>query len=123
MSELPPGWISSPLEYLADQITKGTTPTTLGFDYKATGVNFVKIENINNNRIQTKTISQFISDEAHEALSRSSLEEYDVLFSIAGTIGKTALVTEGDLPANTNQAIAIIRVNRTVIDHCYLQYQ
>lgn len=123
MNELPEGWISSPLEYLAEQITKGTTPTTLGFDYKEAGVNFVKIENINNNKIQRNTISQFISNEAHETLSRSSLEEYDVLFSIAGTIGKTALVTQEDLPANTNQAIAIIRVNRTVIDHGYLQYQ
>jgi type I restriction enzyme S subunit len=33
----------------------------------------------------------------------------DVLFSIAGTIGRVAVVTDDILPANTNQAIAIIR--------------
>ena len=42
-------------------------------------------------------------------LKRSRLEEKDILFSIAGTLGRTAIVNKSILPANTNQALAIIR--------------
>ena len=34
-----------------------------------------------------------------------------MLFSIAGTLGRTAKVTEDILPANTNQALAILKIN------------
>src|SRR5690606_22660134 len=45
-------------------------------------------------------------------LKRSILKENDVLFAIAGaTIGKCTIVTKKALPANTNQALAIIRLN------------
>jgi len=40
------------------------------------------------------------------------IQEHDVLCSIAGTIGRIAIVTENVLPANTNQAIAILRINK-----------
>ncbi len=33
----------------------------------------------------------------------------DVLISIAGTIGRIAVMTKDFLPANTNQAVALIR--------------
>ena len=42
-------------------------------------------------------------------LKRSILKENDLLFSIAGTIGRVAKVTKNLLPANTNQALAILR--------------
>jgi type I restriction enzyme S subunit len=42
-------------------------------------------------------------------LRRSQLAAGDVLITIAGTIGRVAVVTEDLLPANTNQAVAIIR--------------
>ncbi|WP_417663142.1 restriction endonuclease subunit S [Pseudomonas sp.] len=123
MSELPEGWGKYALQEVSSLITKGTTPTTIGFSYEKTGVSFVKIENIANNRIQKNSINQFISEEAHAALLRSQLQENDVLFSIAGTIGKTALVQKEDLPANTNQAVAIIRVPSEITSYSFLQYQ
>lgn len=33
---------------IATVITKGTTPTSIGFDFAQTGINFIKIESINN---------------------------------------------------------------------------
>lgn len=42
-------------------------------------------------------------------LARSKLKTNDILFSIAGTLGRTAIVSSDILPANTNQALAIIR--------------
>lgn len=123
MSELPAGWVNSVLDDIALQITKGTTPTTIGFSYEAAGIPFVKIENIENKKINKDSITQFISQAAHTALLRSQLYEHDILFSIAGTIGKTALVTKADLPANTNQAVAIIRAPEGLISHSFLQHQ
>ena len=103
------GWLTQPLGILASQITKGTTPTTAGHSYKDSGIPFIKVENIDKHGINISSVSQFIDGRAHEDLKRSQFAVNDVLFSIAGTIGKTALVTEDLVPANTNQAVAIIR--------------
>jgi type I restriction enzyme S subunit len=56
-----------------------------------------------------------ISEECNAKLKRSILKENDILFSIAGTkMGITAKVTSDVLPANTNQALAIIRLKKEV---------
>ena len=55
---------------------------------------------------------RFIDDETHRMLSRSALRENDVLLSIAGALGRSALIAWGILPANVNQALAIIRPAR-----------
>jgi len=57
----------------------------------------------------------FIDNDSNERLSRSQLQIDDVLFSIAGAIGRTYLVREADLPANTNQALAIVRFNQSLL--------
>ena len=121
--ELPKGWEWGRLGILSHLITKGTTPTSVGHVFTNTGVNFLKIENLDRGRIEKTSISQFISDETNEALSRSQLEAGDIVFSIAGTIGKTAIIYEEDLPANTNQALAIIRGTGSVFDQNFLRMQ
>ncbi|KPZ54438.1 restriction endonuclease subunit S [Pseudoalteromonas sp. P1-25] len=121
--ELPKGWLAERLVNLSYLITKGTTPTSLGFEFKESGVNFIKIENVSRDRINLPSISQFISKETNEALKRSSLEAGDLLFSIAGTIGKTCIVVQDDLPANTNQALAIIRGTKLVFSAKFLLIQ
>jgi len=120
---IPKEWCRAKLGEIADQITKGTTPTTAGFQYLDSGVPFIKIENINQHGIDLSTLPQFISEEAHKALLRSQFQEGDVLFSIAGTIGKTALVTQEHIPANTNQAVAIIRGTARFLDTKFLRQQ
>jgi type I restriction enzyme, S subunit len=115
-------WNKKKLGEIAPFITKGTTPTTNGFSFQKTGIGFVKIENISNNEIQVNDIEFFISEEANKAQSRSILKTDDLLFSIAGTIGKIALVKESDLPLNTNQALAIIRGYTDEITPEFLSY-
>lgn len=53
-----------------------------------------------------------ISEETHKALGRSILKENDILFSIAGALWRVAIVPCNVLPANINQALAIIRVKK-----------
>jgi restriction endonuclease S subunit len=121
IENIPAHWSQTKLGEIAEQITKGTTPTTAGHQYLESGINFVKVENINQYGIDVSSINQFISEEANQALQRSQLLEGDILFSIAGTIGKTALVHKDCLPANTNQAVAIIRGTSRVFNAKYLR--
>lgn len=56
--------------------------------------------------------------EEHEGyLKRSQLKENDILFSIAGTLGRTTVVNKAILPANTNQALAILRMSEGDISY------
>ena len=121
--KLPKNWEIARLGDLSHIISKGTTPTSIGFKFEDSGVSFVKIENIENGRIDSGSISQFISEETNNALSRSQLKKGDILFSIAGTIGKTAIVFEEDLPCNTNQGLAFIRGTDSIYYPRYLQIQ
>lgn len=102
-------WKKTKLGELSERITKGSTPTTYGYKFLGEGIPFVKVENLANGMIARESITQYISEDAHEFQKRSQLHAGDVLFSIAGTIGRVALVTDKDVPANTNQAVAIIR--------------
>lgn len=107
------------LSEIADLITKGTTPTTLGYEFKDEGVNFLKIECFDENGVFLESKVTHISEECHKKLKRSQLKAGDVLFSIAGAIGRVAIVTEEMIPANTNQALAIIRISD---EQVYLPY-
>ena len=107
---------------IATVITKGTTPTSLGFSFVEDGINFVKIESINEDGTFIPEKFAHINSKCNEKLKRSQLQENDVLFSIAGAIGRTAIVTKDILPANTNQALAIIRIPNGVVDYKYLIY-
>ena len=107
------------LSEIVELITKGTTPTTLGYEFKDEGVNFLKIECFDENGGFIESKVAHISEECHQKLKRSQLKIGDILFSIAGAIGRVAIVTEEMLPANTNQALAIIRISD---EQVYLPY-
>ena len=98
------------LSELTETITKGTTPTTAGFSFEDDGINFFKIESItDDHRVNLQKVAH-VNEECHSTFKRSQLKEGDVLFSIAGAIGRTAIIHDKDLPGNTNQALAIIRL-------------
>ncbi|NOG32812.1 restriction endonuclease subunit S [Halomonas sp. TBZ9] len=120
--EIPEAWQIERLARLSYQITKGTTPTSIGLSFAEKGVNFVKVESLHDGRINHAHV-QFISEDTHQALQRSQLETGDILFSIAGTIGKTAIVQDKDTPANTNQALAIIKGTSQVFTERFLKLQ
>ena len=90
-------------------VTKGTTPTTLKRSFTSHGISFIKGESITSDGALIPGKLAYIDEETDALLKRSRLQEDDVLFSIAGVIGRTALISQSALPANTNQAIAILR--------------
>jgi type I restriction enzyme S subunit len=103
-------------------VTKGTTPTTIGARFQNDGVKFIKVESLDGSRNINHAKIAYIDEATHALLKRSRLDAGDLLFSIAGTIGRVAVVGTDDLPGNTNQALAIIRPDECKIDTGFLYY-
>lgn len=108
------------LSELCSVVTKGTTPTTLGKPFVDHGINFIKAESILDNHSLDKGKFAHIDVETHDMLKRSIIHTGDIVFTIAGTLGRFALIDSDILPANTNQAVAIIRANTSKIMPEYL---
>lgn len=109
-----------PLQELCKVVTKGTTPTTLGKSFTSTGINFIKAESILDNHSIDSSKCAFIDEETNALLKRSVIKANDIVFTIAGTLGRFAMVDNSVLPANTNQAVAIIRPDETKVTPAYL---
>lgn len=111
------------LKDITTKITKGTTPTSIGCKFEKSGINFIKSESLVDGKTIDKSKFAFISERTHERLKRSQIEENDILFSMAGMfLGKTGIATAEVVPANTNQAVAIIRVDDTKANYEYVYY-
>lgn len=102
-------WKLYELKSRAETITKGTTPEDKSWQGE---VNYIKTESINRDTGSLVRTSSTSLEEHLGYLKRSILKEGDVLFSIVGTLGVVGIVDKKDLPANTNQQIAIIRLKR-----------
>ena len=112
LNEIPEHWEVRRLKNVSKTISKGTTPSTIGSETTEEGtIRFLRAENLYENKI-TLTPTFYIDQETDQILFRSRLEANDVLLVIAGaTLGRTGIVTEEILPANTNQAVCFIRPN------------
>ena len=100
------------LRSLCDVLSKGTTPKdieTQNDEFYC--IRYLKSENIVSNQLNLNP-TFFITAETNNSLERSKLNSGDILFVIAGaSIGKVAITTTDFLPANTNQAVAFIRLS------------
>lgn len=100
------------LRSLCDVLSKGTTPKdieTQNDEFYC--IRYLKSENIVSNQLNLNP-TFFITAETNNSLERSKLNSGDILFVIAGaSIGKVAVTTADFLPANTNQAVAFIRLS------------
>lgn len=110
----------SPISEHCIVVTKGTTPTTLGKPFVNQGINFIKAESILDDHSFDRSKFAYIDDETNQMLRRSIIQRDDIVYTIAGTLGRFALVDEQVLPANTNQAVAIIRVDKKKLSPEYL---
>lgn len=113
-----PEWKEKSLNDLSILITKGTTPK----GYSESGnVNFVQINSIIDGRVVANKCLKIDEDTHNGFLARSVLHENDILCSIAGALGVIAIVEKSVLPANTNQALSIIRLNKEC-NYKYIAY-
>lgn len=110
------------LKDITTKITKGTTPSNIGASFTDEGINYFRSEMLGKSKYLDKSSGMmYISESTHNKLKRSQINPGDILFSMAGIyLGKLAIVQDEDVPANTNQAVALIRFDRSVnIDYLY----
>ena len=103
-------WPKIPLGELTLTVTKGTTPQTLGRQYADKGIPFLRAENLQGECVVIDGSTLRINAETHGMLARSVIKANDVLLSIAGTIGRSAIVGVGTPEMNCNQAVGIVRL-------------
>jgi type I restriction enzyme S subunit len=114
------GTVSS-LASVSTLITKGTTPTTLGYAHSGSGIPFLRVQNIFGGQVNFEEDTLFIGEDTHAALKRSQIQGGDVLVTIAGTIGRTGVVPLDAPSMNCNQAVAIVRPTAQ-IERSYLRH-
>lgn len=120
--KVPANWRWVTASNLSLTISKGTTPQGGKDCYVDDGVKFLRVENICEDGTISHDAIMHVSENMHTGfLKRSVLHEGDILVSIAGTLGKTAVVRRVDLPLNTNQAVSFIRLKSREIDPQYIK--
>ncbi len=91
---------SQPLSEFIKHISGGATP--LGAVYQEEGIPFLRVQNIMPNYISESGI-KYLSPSQNQKIKRSQLNKDDVLLTITGSYGKSAVVTDEFVGANINQ--------------------
>lgn len=102
-------------------ISSGITPKAGGDDYSTSeeGIAFIRAVDLEDGQVVISNVN-YIKPKIHEGvLKRTKLLKNDVLFSIAGTVGRTAIFNH-NIEANINQAVAILRFDENEINRLYL---
>lgn len=115
------------LRTLSDLITKGTTPSSLKLPMAPEGIPFLRAQNlVSGVVVHGGPADQYIDASVHSVLKRSVIRSGDVLVSIAGTIGRSALVPDASPDMNCNQAVALVRLKDPKLGRwiqCWLESQ
>ncbi len=119
LGQIPASWSVGKLGSMCEVISKGTTPTSLQIENLDKNIPFIKVKDIAFNGTINISGLDLIPDEVHKkVLKRSILKTGDILFSIAGTIGRVSILPENLNNSNCNQAVAFIRLK----DREYLEF-
>ncbi len=111
LGKIPKGWEVKQLGDLIITLSKGTTPRKKDVDGLELEIPFLKVKDINDDgSIKHKDVINIPKVVHEKQLKRSILETDDILFSIAGTIGRVSIVPEQFNNSNCNQALAFIRL-------------
>ncbi|MDH4454333.1 MAG: restriction endonuclease subunit S [Verrucomicrobiota bacterium] len=108
--EFPADWKLLPLSQVSAFITKGSTPTTYGFEWVSSGVLFLRSECVSERGLDLSQ-SMFVSLKAHQLLRRSEVKSGDILMTITGNVGRVVHLGAEFQPSNINQHIARIRIS------------
>ena len=113
-SRLDKAAVSTPrLGELLVSISSGATPKRSNSSlYADSGIKFLRILNVEDGEILGKDL-KYITNEVHRGqLQRSQLAGDDVLMTITGRVGSAAVVRDYHLPANINQHLVRMRIDK-----------
>lgn len=110
-------------ELLKSPVITGHTPSMKVDRFYNGNVNFIKTDNLRENRISGH-FTDTLTEEGNREIFRSTLKEGDIITTIIGAtfeiIGRTSIIQKEILPANINQNIALIRPDNNLINSDYL---
>lgn len=110
-------------ELLAMPVITGHTPSMKIERFYGGDISFVKTDNLRENKI-VDVFTDYLTIEGNEEIKSSELKANDVIVTIIGAtydvVGRSTIVRQSHLPANINQNIALIRVDKTKINPTYL---
>jgi restriction endonuclease S subunit len=108
---------------VSQKIMTGHTPSMKVDSYYGGNINFVKTDNLRDNLI-TDDFTNTLSISGCNLISKTALQKDDIITTIIGAtheiIARSAIVDDEILPANINQNIALIRVDKNKIRPEYL---
>ena len=108
-------------QFISYPVSSGATPKAGGDDYtdEENGVPFMRAVDLKDGRVDTNNFI-YIKDYVHAStLKKTRVKKNDVLFSIAGTVGRFAIF-DHEFEANINQAVSILRFEEDQIKRLYL---
>lgn len=124
---LPDGWSLRKLGPMCSKIGSGATPRGGAAVYSATGVAFIRSQNVFDHRFSRIGLV-FIDESEAQKLSSVAVQPKDVLLNITGdgdTIARCCVVPDDVLPARVNQHVMIIRPSAGLLAgylQCYLSH-
>lgn len=110
---IPSDWEVKKGKNISDKITKGSSPNWQGFKYQDEGVLFVTSENVRDGFLNISK-PKFLPFEFNDKLKNSVLCKGDILINIVGASIGRSCVYNIDAIANINQAVCILRPDKTV---------
>lgn len=120
LGDIPTDWQVKKLKYFTTKITSGSTPLGGSETYLDEGIPLLRSQNVHFKGLSLDNVA-YISNEVHNQMKRSQLQERDVLINITGaSIGRVAYVPIGFENGNVNQHVCIIRINHKIAYYKYL---
>jgi type I restriction enzyme, S subunit len=121
VGRIPKSWRVRTIGEITSKVGSGITPRGGSQIYQDAGVNFVRSQNIHFSGMQLDDVV-YISQEIHDSMASTKLQEGDVLLNITGaSIGRCTYVPKGFGEGNVNQHVCIIRVLSDV-ENIFLSY-
>lgn len=116
--KLPEGWQTSSIGDLCKKVTDGSHNPPKASE---TGLPMLSAKNINNGSIIFSETHRIISeDEFWEENNRTNIESGDVLLTIVGTLGRTALVPQDFTPFTLQRSVAVLSTSE--LDPSFFRY-
>ena len=117
--EIPEEWELNILAEYTTKIGSGITPRGGSKVYKQSGIPLIRSQNVQFDGITFKDIA-YITQEIHDKMSRTKLQDFDVLLNITGaSLGRCTFLPENFGEGNVSQHVCIIRTKNN-LNHEFL---
>lgn len=103
--EIPGNWKWAKLGNLHSKITDGSHNPPHG---DATGLPMISSRNVVDNKITLDNARYLSKDKFNKENERTRVEAGDILLTIVGTIGRTAVVNKEDLPLTMQRSVSVL---------------